>query len=345
MTAPYTRGPPGNKDRKPTRTPRLKPSKLGSCLKLSHWGVRMKYGRNLAYLGINPGRPHMGTRPLRWDGLVWRITSVITPHFLHPRGSGLNCSDQYDFIGRRSRRRRWGWRRRRTRRGLRKRRPSGRRGWTRTWVGRVAWNTHDPLFHDSQGGCATRGASLCSRDTTLHSLLMTLQDPPECALALPSTPPSPLEGLASSPWPVARSCHHSLRASLNSASLSSFFAISWRIQTVPSCIRALTKSRSKSTSGVKVNIRRRLGEETPSAGVAKRKRRQGKVILPATRTWRNRFVALSALSTRLRLLQDHPQNLLLMLQTWPAKHTDSASSGRLHSDDQVSPQNHQRWEN
>jgi len=39
------------------------------------------------------------------------------------------------------------------------------------------------------------------------------------------------------------------------------------------------------------------------------------VILPATRTWRNRFVALSALSTRLRLLQNHPQNLLLVLQT------------------------------
>jgi len=46
--------------------------------------------------------------------------------------------------------------------------------------------------------------------------------------------------------------------------------------TVPSRIRALTKSRSKSTPGVKVNTRRRLGEETPSASVAKRKRRQGK---------------------------------------------------------------------
>ena len=71
----------------------------------------------------------------------------------------------------------------------------------------------------------------------------------------------------------------------------------------------------------------------------------GMLILPATRTWRNRFVALSALSTRLRLLQNHPQSLLLLLQTWPAKHTDGASSGRLHSDDQVSPQNHQRLEN
>ena len=69
------------------------------------------------------------------------------------------------------------------------------------------------------------------------------------------------------------------------------------------------------------------------------------LILPATRTWRNRFVALSALSTRLRLLQAHPQNLLLLLRTWPAKHTDGASSGRLHSDDQVSPQNHQRLGN
>ena len=45
---------------------------------------------------------------------------------------------------------------------------------------------------------------------------------------------------------------------------------------VPSRIRALTKSRSKSTSGLKVNIRRRLGEETPSASVATRKRRQGR---------------------------------------------------------------------
>ena len=45
---------------------------------------------------------------------------------------------------------------------------------------------------------------------------------------------------------------------------------------VPSRIRALTKSRSKSTSGLKVNIRRRLGEETPSVSVATRKRRQGR---------------------------------------------------------------------
>ena len=65
------------------------------------------------------------------------------------------------------------------------------------------------------------------------------------------------------------------------------------------------------------------------------------LILPATRTWRNRFVALSVPSTRLRSLQSQPQNLLLMLQTWPAKDTDGASSGRLHSDDQVRPQNHQ----
>ena len=32
--------------------------------------------------------------------------------------------------------------------------------------------------------------------------------------------------------------------------------------------------------------------------------------MPATRTWRNRFVALSVPSTRLRSLQSHPQNLL-----------------------------------
>ena len=45
---------------------------------------------------------------------------------------------------------------------------------------------------------------------------------------------------------------------------------------VPSRIRALTKSKSKSTPGVKVNIRRRLDKGTPSASFAKRKRRQGK---------------------------------------------------------------------
>ena len=65
------------------------------------------------------------------------------------------------------------------------------------------------------------------------------------------------------------------------------------------------------------------------------------LILPTTRTWRNRFVALSVPSMRLCSLQSHPQNLLLDLQSWPAKHTDGASSGRLHSDDQVRPQNHQ----
>jgi len=36
-----------------------------------------------------------------------------------------------------------------------------------------------------------------------------------------------------------------------------------------------------------------------------------KVILPATQTWRNRFVALSALSSRLRLLKNHPLNFSL----------------------------------
>ena len=69
--------------------------------------------------------------------------------------------------------------------------------------------------------------------------------------------------------------------------------------------------------------------------------RRRTLILPATRTWRNRFVALSVPSTWLRSLQNHPQNLLLNLQTWPAKHTDDASSGRLHSDDQVRPHNYQ----
>ena len=43
-------------------------------------------------------------------------------------------------------------------------------------------------------------------------------------------------------------------------------------------IRALTKSKSKSTPEVKVNTRRRLGEETPSASFAKRKRRLGEGV-------------------------------------------------------------------
>ena len=43
--------------------------------------------------------------------------------------------------------------------------------------------------------------------------------------------------------------------------------------------------------------------------------KEEELILPATRTWRNRFVALFVPSTRLCFLQDHPQNLLLDLQT------------------------------
>ena len=36
--------------------------------------------------------------------------------------------------------------------------------------------------------------------------------------------------------------------------------------------------------------------------------------------------------------EESPSELSLRcLQMWPAKHTDGASSGRLHSDDQVSP--------
>jgi len=54
--------------------------------------------------------------------------------------------------------------------------------------------------------------------------------------------------------------------------------------TVPSRTRALTKSRSKSTPGVKVNTRRCLGEQTPSASVVKKRRRQGK----ASPRWRHR---------------------------------------------------------
>ena len=39
------------------------------------------------------------------------------------------------------------------------------------------------------------------------------------------------------------------------------------------------------------------------------------MIPPTTRSWRNRSVAHSVPSTRLRFLQNHPQNLLLDLQT------------------------------
>ena len=55
-------------------------------------------------------------------------------------------------------------------------------------------------------------------------------------------------------------------------------------KSVPSRTRALTKSRSKSTPGVKVNTRRCLGEETPSASVARARRRLGK----ASPRWRRR---------------------------------------------------------
>ena len=68
---------------------------------------------------------------------------------------------------------------------------------------------------------------------------------------------------------------------------------------VPSRIRALTKSRSKSTPGVKVNTRRRLGEETPSTNVAKRKRRQGE----ASPRWRCRPTRASPRSNVIKARQ------------------------------------------
>jgi len=61
----------------------------------------------------------------------------------------------------------------------------------------------------------------------LHSSPATPPDPPVCVLAQPLMPPSLPVGLASSPWPVAWSCHHSQRAS-NYALSSSFCVISWR---------------------------------------------------------------------------------------------------------------------
>ena len=61
------------------------------------------------------------------------------------------------------------------------------------------------------------------------------------------------------------------------------------------------------------------------------------MILPATWTWVDRFVTLSALSSRLCLLKNHLLNSLSdVFKMWPAKYTDGASSGRLHSDDKVS---------
>ena len=52
----------------------------------------------------------------------------------------------------------------------------------------------------------------------------------------------------------------------------------FRAYVVPSRIRALTKSKSKSTAGVKVNARRRLGGETPRGSVAKARRRLGQGV-------------------------------------------------------------------
>ena len=65
---------------------------------------------------------------------------------------------------------------------------------------------------------------------------------------------------------------------------------------VPSLIRALTKSRSKSTPRVKVNTRHCLDEETPSASVVKRKHRQGK----ASPRWRRRPTRASPDKTLLK---------------------------------------------
>ena len=53
---------------------------------------------------------------------------------------------------------------------------------------------------------------------------------------------------------------------------------------VPSHTRALTKSRSKSTPGVKVNTRRCLGEEMLSASVTKKRRRLGEGVARSNST-------------------------------------------------------------
>ena len=60
----------------------------------------------------------------------------------------------------------------------------------------------------------------------------------------------------------------------NMGELDKDLCLFWKRVAVPSLIRALTKSMSKSTPGVKVNTRRYLDEETPSASVAKAWRRQ-----------------------------------------------------------------------
>ena len=69
------------------------------------------------------------------------------------------------------------------------------------------------------------------------------------------------------------------------------------------------------------------------------------VILPATRTWRNRFVALSALSTRLRLLQNHPPNFLSDVFKCDMQNTQTAPPAAVCTPTiKLAQQNHQKLE-
>ena len=69
------------------------------------------------------------------------------------------------------------------------------------------------------------------------------------------------------------------------------------------------------------------------------------MILPATRTWRNRFVALSALSTRLRLLQNHPPNFLSDIFKCDLQNTQTAPLAAVCTPTiKLVQQNHQKLE-
>ena len=69
------------------------------------------------------------------------------------------------------------------------------------------------------------------------------------------------------------------------------------------------------------------------------------MILPATRTWTNRFVALSALSTRLRLLQNHPPNFLSDIFKCDLQNTQTAPLAVVCTPTiKLVQQNHQKLE-
>ena len=70
------------------------------------------------------------------------------------------------------------------------------------------------------------------------------------------------------------------------------------------------------------------------------------MILPATRTWRNRFVALSAPSTRLRLLRNHSPNFLSDVFKCDLQNTQTAPLAAVCTPTiKLVQQNHQKTRN